>query len=136
MKVASESSSLYCGQSGMHLSPTNKRTNGRGMPFGASFGYRSGMVRALFRVVLKGLGQEHQVSVFGDKPSLDDDTESTDSGLSGVSDCKPVCFVGCNLVGVAGADESQKPYAAFNSSMVTNTNYGWTKLHYEIWLQW
>ena len=69
------------------------------------------------------------IVVFGWKPSLDDDTESIDSGLSGVSDCVTVCYFGCNPVGVAGADELPKPYTALNSStMVTNANYGWTKL--------
>ena len=91
------------------------------------------------RLVLKVLrffgGGWKPVVVFGWKPSLDDDTESIDSGLSGVSDCKTVRFFGCNPVGVAGADELPKPYTAFKRSMVTNTNYGWTKLRCEVWLQ-
>ena len=100
------------------------------------------------------------IVVYGWKPSLDDDTESIDSGLSGVSDCKPVCLVGCNPVGLAGADESSKHslncsmavgcnpvvvagadelskrYNAFKGVNVTNANYGWTKLRCEIRLQW
>ena len=77
------------------------------------------------RLVLKVLrffgGGWKPIVVFGWKPSLDDDTESIDSGLSGVSDCKTVRFFGCNPVGVAGIN-------AFKRSMVTNANYGWTKL--------
>ena len=92
------------------------------------------------RLVLKVLrffgGGWKPIVVFGWKPSLDDDTESIDSGLSGVSDCKTVRFFGCNPVGVAGADELSKPYNAFKRSMVTNANYGWTKLRCEIRLQW
>ena len=100
------------------------------------------------------------IVVFGWKPPLDDDTESIDSGISGVSDCKPVCLVRCNPVGlagvykspkhslncsmavgcnpvvVAGANEFSGPNTCLNISMVTNANYGWTKLRCEIWLQW
>ena len=90
----------------------------------------------MLKVLRFFVGGWKPVSVFGGRPSPDDDTESIDSGLSGVSDCKPVCFVGCNPVGVAGTDELSKPYTALNRSMVTNANYGWKKLRCEIWLQW
>ena len=100
------------------------------------------------------------VVVFGWKPSLDDDTKSIDLDVWGVSDGMRVCFVGCNPVGLAGADKSSKhslncsmavgcnpvvvaganefsgPNTCLNISMVTNANYGWTKLRGEIWLQW
>ena len=56
------------------------------------------------------------------------DTKSIDSGVSGVSACMTVCFFGCNPVGLAGAGEFSGANARLNSSMVTNANYGWTKL--------
>ena len=118
MKDASESGSSYCGQSGMLMSPTNKRGNENG-------DHESGVHIRLdcVRQVLRFFGGDwKQVSVFGGKPPLDDDTESNDSGLSGVSDCKPVCFVGCNPVGVAGAYEFPKPHSALNSSMGVGCN--------------
>ena len=136
MKVASESSSLYCGQSGMHLSPTNKRGTERGMHkvgrhrrSGGGFPVRLIKLILVFKVLRFFGGGWKPVVVFGWKPSLGDDTESIDSGLSGVSDCMTVCFFGCSPVGVAGADELPKPFTALDSStMVTNANYGWTKL--------